>query len=165
MGAPTSPPADAAAVPNPIVALDAAECHAVLARNRMCVLAVTDAGEPYAVPVYYGYDGTTLYLGLAEGRKTALLERNPRVCVVVAEPGAGDAWCSVMVAGEAVELRDAATRAHGMQVLSDHNRRAGYVPPAGRAAPARRPAGGRIVRIAEPTITGRARRGHAVRAP
>lgn len=163
MAAPASPPTDAAAAPNPIVALDAAECHEVLARNRMCVLAVADGGEPYAVPVYYGYDGTTLYLGLAEGRKTALLDRNSRVCVVVAEPGAGDAWCSVVVAGEAVELRDPDARAHGMRVLSEHNRRAGYVPPAGRATPARRPTGGRIVRIAGPAITGRARRAREVR--
>lgn len=153
-GAAPSPTAGGDAAP-PVIALGAAACRAILARNRMCVLATADGDEPYAVPVYYGYDGTTLYLGISEGRKTRALDRNPRVCIVVSEPGTGDAWRSVMVTGRAVELT-ADDRAAGMRILAEHNRRTGYTPPAGRAAP-RRPARGRVLRIDDPVITGRSR--------
>ena len=73
----------------------------MLARQRLCVVSVVDDGEPYAVPVFYGFDGETLYLGTSEGRKTRALDANSRVYVVVTEVGPGDAWRSVAIAGRA----------------------------------------------------------------
>jgi nitroimidazol reductase NimA-like FMN-containing flavoprotein (pyridoxamine 5'-phosphate oxidase superfamily) len=139
----------------PIVALDEAECLDVLRRQRMCVVAMNDEGAPYAVPVYYGFDGAALYLGVAEGRKTRALDADSRVYIVVTEPGPGDSWRSVCVDGRATTLSDPGERAKGIEALIAHNRRAerGNTPP---AAPRR--SGGRILRIDDATITGRARR-------
>jgi hypothetical protein len=142
----------------PIVELDEQECFEVIARHRMCVVAMTDAGVPYAVPVYYGFDGASLYLGVAEGRKTRVLDANPRVHIIISEPGEGDSWRSVAIAGRATMLTDPEDRARGIAALIAHNRRPDR--PAGSAAqaPVRHRAGGRVIRIDDQLISGRARR-------
>jgi nitroimidazol reductase NimA-like FMN-containing flavoprotein (pyridoxamine 5'-phosphate oxidase superfamily) len=122
----------------------------------MCVVAMTDGEVPYAVPAYYGFDGTSLYLGVAEGRKTRVLDVNARVHVIVAEPAAGDSWRSVAIAGRATVLIDPDERARGIDALIAHNRRPAQ---GGDAPPPSRPrTGGRILRIDDAIITGRARR-------
>lgn len=144
----------------PIVPLDAAECRDVLAKHRLCVVAMVDGDEPYAVPVYYGFDGEVMYLGVAEGRKTAVMDRNARVCVTVSEPGARDSWRSVMVAGIARTITDADERARAIDVMMTHNRRDDRATPApaSASAPAARHGRGRMIVIERATITGRARR-------
>lgn len=155
------PPASPAL--RPIVALDADECRDVLARQRLCVLAMVDGDEPYAVPVYYGFDGETMYLGVAEGRKTAVLDRNARVCATVSEPGPRDSWRSVLVVGVARTLTDADERARAIEVMMRHNRRDDRATPPAPTGPsaargAARHGRGRMLVIEEATITGRARR-------
>lgn len=145
----------AAVAPAParvIVALGREECRALLARQRMCVVSVVDGDEPYAVPVFYGFDGETLYLGLAEGRKTQALDANARVYVVVTEIGPGDAWRSVAVAGRARTVMEPEERQRAVEVLVAHNRR---VRGESSRAPQQRRSGGRVVRIDDPTISGR----------
>ena len=99
-----SGPALAAPPARLIVPMADAECRAVLERQRLCVVSVVDNGEPYAVPVFYGYDGATLFLGTSEGRKTRALDANARVYILVTEVGPGDAWRSVAIAGRARTL-------------------------------------------------------------
>ena len=142
----------------PIVELNEQECSEVIARHRMCVVAMADGEVPYAVPVYYGFDGVFLYLGVAEGRKTRVLDVNPRVHVIITEPGEGDSWRSVAIAGRATLLTDPEDRAYGIAALIAHNRRPDR--PAGSAAEtqARHRPGGRVIRIDDQVISGRARR-------
>ena len=146
----------------PIVTLDDTECRDVLARQRLCVLAMVDGDEPYAVPVYYGFDGETMYLGVAEGRKTEVLDRNPRVCVTVSEPGPRDSWRSVLVTGVARAITDADERAYAIDVMMKHNRRDDRATAApaskGQASPSARHGRGRMLIVEHATITGRARR-------
>jgi nitroimidazol reductase NimA-like FMN-containing flavoprotein (pyridoxamine 5'-phosphate oxidase superfamily) len=137
-----------------IVPLTEAECRAVLARQRLCVVSVVDGDAPYAVPVYYGFDGETLYLGVAEGRKTRALDADGRVYVVVTDVGPGDAWRSVAIAGRARTLEDPEERRRGIEVLMAHNRR--FSAPAAQSRPAPRRTGGRVLRIEHATLSGRA---------
>lgn len=61
-----------------------ASLDAILYRAIVCRVALCEGGSPYVVPLLYGYDGRALYLHSAwEGRKVALLRRNPRVCFEV----------------------------------------------------------------------------------
>ncbi|HEU5173577.1 MAG TPA: pyridoxamine 5'-phosphate oxidase family protein [Gemmatimonadaceae bacterium] len=168
---PTAAPASSALAAIEPLSLD--ECHALLGRHRLCTMSLVDGEEPYAVPLFYGFDGTTLHLGLAEGRKTRVLDANSRVCVTVTEVGPGDAWASVMVAGEA-EWLEGAERDASVKVLMEHNRRirAAATAATGAAteaptqdagapaasAPQRRHSGGRILRVRNPVISGRTRR-------
>lgn len=155
----------AAETPNEygIVALDAAQCREILTRQRLCVLATSDADQPYAVPIFYGFDGTTVFLGIAEGRKTAVLDRNPRLCITVAETGPGDSWRSVLVMGRAEWITEPGERADAIRVMMEHNRRPERQPErpdtTADSAPAspRRHQRGRMLRVADARITGRAR--------
>ena len=132
-----------------------AQCREVLARQRMCVVSVVDGAEPYAVPVFYGFDGDDLYLGVAEGRKTRALDANSRVYIVVTEVGPRDAWRSVAIAGRARTLVDAAERQAAIDVLVAHNRRVRSSDPPRDGPPPRR-TGGRVLRIEDAVVTGRA---------
>ncbi len=154
--APVHSPAPPASALNPIAELDRAECLEIIRRQRMCVMSIVDGDEPYAVPVYYGFDGESIYLGVGEGRKTRALDRNSRVHIIIAEPGTGDSWRSVAIAGRASTLTDEAERARGIAALIAHNRR----PERGTSpsTPTRHRSGGRIIRIDNAAITGRARR-------
>jgi nitroimidazol reductase NimA-like FMN-containing flavoprotein (pyridoxamine 5'-phosphate oxidase superfamily) len=156
----SSPGSDALAA---IESLSDDECRLVLARQRLCTMSLVDDAEPYAVPVFYGFDGATLHIGLAEGRKTRVLDANPRVCITVTEVGPGDAWVSVQVTGT-VEWIDGDARAASVRVLMEHNRRVREVAAASAGtapappSPPRRHGGGRILRVVDPQVTGRARR-------
>lgn len=160
------PPASASAsdAPPPIEQLDLDACRAILARNRLCTMSIVDGDVPYAVPLFYGFDGATLHLGLSEGRKTRALDANPRVCFVVTELGDGDAWASVQITGT-IEWMDGSGREESLRVLMEHNRRirtsTGTVAarsPDPSPAPPRRHGTGRLLRVVNPSITGRARR-------
>jgi nitroimidazol reductase NimA-like FMN-containing flavoprotein (pyridoxamine 5'-phosphate oxidase superfamily) len=115
---------------------------------------MVDDLEPYAVPVYYGFDGHALYLGVAEGRKTRALDANPQVYVLVTEVGSGDAWRSVAVAGRARTLTANAERQHAIDVLIAHNRRL-RADDSPRPATTRRHASGRVLCIENVTLSGR----------
>ena len=148
---------------NNIVSLDLNECREILREQRLCVLAMTDGDAPYAIPLFYGFDGESVWLGIAEGRKTELLDRNPRLCISVNDVGPGDAWRSVLVTGRAAWVTEPEQRAKGIQVLMQHNRRRDRAVTQAQAAAAstqrrRRHSGGRIMVVVDAVITGRARR-------
>jgi len=53
----------------------------LFATAEVCRLAMVDHGEPYLVPVNYGYRDHALYVhSAAAGRKIDILKRNNRVC-------------------------------------------------------------------------------------
>ncbi|MDQ5988134.1 MAG: hypothetical protein CSYNP_03890 [Syntrophus sp. SKADARSKE-3] len=53
----------------------------LLSRAEICRLAMVDEGEPYIVPLNYGFCDNALYVhSAAEGRKIDILKRNSRVC-------------------------------------------------------------------------------------
>lgn len=158
--------ADAPRAQSPALAaiepLDDASCRELLRRNRLCTMSVVDGADPYAVPLFYGFDDRAIYVGLAEGRKTTLLDRNPAVCITVVEIGTLDRWESVQATGRATFL-DAGERDAAVGVLMEHNRRVkSMAEPAvsapGPEAAGRRHAGGRILCLRDPILTGRARR-------
>ncbi|MDR1316899.1 MAG: pyridoxamine 5'-phosphate oxidase family protein, partial [Spirochaetales bacterium] len=58
---------------------------AILAKYKVCRLAMADGGMPYIVPLNYGYEYAqgilTLYFhGAGEGKKIDILKKNPHVC-------------------------------------------------------------------------------------
>ncbi len=59
----------------------------LLATALVCRLALVDDGEPYLVPLNYGYRDNALYFHSAPvGRKIDALRRNNRVCFEVESP-------------------------------------------------------------------------------
>ncbi len=57
----------------------------VLAEGRVGYLGLSLDGQPYVVPLTYGYlAGKILFHGALEGKKLDLIRANPRVCFTVA---------------------------------------------------------------------------------
>ena len=56
--------------------------EAVIRQATICRLGLSDEGQPYIVPLCFGYSDRTLYFhGAQEGRKLDIIRNNPRVCV------------------------------------------------------------------------------------
>jgi len=54
----------------------------IINQCQVCRLGLSDNGQPYVVPVNFGYKNKTLYFHSArEGRKLDIIHNNPRVCV------------------------------------------------------------------------------------
>jgi nitroimidazol reductase NimA-like FMN-containing flavoprotein (pyridoxamine 5'-phosphate oxidase superfamily) len=79
---------------------------AVLARTRLGRLACTHDGQPYIVPFYFAYDGSSFYSFATVGQKIEWMRLNPKVCIQVDEIVAVDRWFSVIVVGLYEELYD-----------------------------------------------------------
>lgn len=66
--------------------LSAEEVERLLQTGKYCVMAVSgDDDYPYAVPLNYVYDGTSIYIhSAAQGHKIDALKRNPKcsLCIV-----------------------------------------------------------------------------------
>ena len=59
------------------------EMEAIIRAAHICHLAMVDDGEPYVVPLNFGFTGNTLYFHCAgAGRKLDILSRNNRVCAL-----------------------------------------------------------------------------------
>jgi uncharacterized protein len=87
--------------------------EAVIFQARICRLGLCDEGQPYIVPLCFGYSERTLYFhGAQEGRKLEIIRKNPRVCfefdvnteIVQAEQGCrwGMKYQSIVGFGRAV---------------------------------------------------------------
>lgn len=56
----------------------------ILRGSQVCRIGLAVDGQPYVVPVCFGYDGNCLFFHSASnGRKIDMIRRNPRVCFEV----------------------------------------------------------------------------------
>ena len=54
----------------------------IIGRSQICHLAMCDEGQPYIIPLNFGYDGEHIFFhGATEGRKIDVLKKNNRVCI------------------------------------------------------------------------------------
>ncbi len=66
------------------VITDRAEIDMILASSKVMHLALADHDVPFLVPLFYAYDGTSIYFHSANaGTKIEILKRNPKVCFEV----------------------------------------------------------------------------------
>jgi nitroimidazol reductase NimA-like FMN-containing flavoprotein (pyridoxamine 5'-phosphate oxidase superfamily) len=65
---------------------DKKQMEQILAQAQVCRLAMVDQGQPYVVPLNFGYGNGSLYFHSApEGRKIDVLKADPQVCFEVDE--------------------------------------------------------------------------------
>jgi uncharacterized protein len=58
------------------------EIDAIIRQCHVCRLGLCEDGQPYVLPMSFGYDGRSVFLHCAsQGRKLDVLTRNPHVCV------------------------------------------------------------------------------------
>jgi nitroimidazol reductase NimA-like FMN-containing flavoprotein (pyridoxamine 5'-phosphate oxidase superfamily) len=132
--------------------LSRAEIDEFLRGQRIARLGCHADGVTYVVPLIYAYDENAVVAVTTEGRKTAMLRANPRVCVEVDEYDADGrgSWRSVIAQGTYEELTGEATET----VLALLRER--FAATAGRAAESR-PLGPNVVvlRITLDEVSGR----------
>ena len=108
----------------------------ILARAAVCRLAMIDRGEPYVVPVNYGYRDNALYIHSAPvGRKIEALRRRPRVCFEIegpvrvvphAKPCRWNAKARSIIGYGRVEiLTDPREKRRGLDIIMAHHGRTG----------------------------------------
>jgi uncharacterized protein len=133
--------------------LSPAEIDEFLRSQRIARLGCHAGGTTYVVPLIYAYEDGAVVAVTTEGRKTAMLRENPRVCVEVDEYDADGrgSWRSVIAQGTYEELAgDAVDAALGLL-------RERFARTAGRQAEARSPGPDVVVlRIALDELSGRA---------
>lgn len=57
------------------------DIEAIIRKANICRLGLSDGGQPYIVPLCFGYQNKTLYFhGAQEGKKLDIMRRNSRVC-------------------------------------------------------------------------------------
>lgn len=60
---------------------DPEKLRSVIKKATVCRLGLADGGEPYVVPVNFGYEDNCIYFhSAASGHKIDVLKKNPRVC-------------------------------------------------------------------------------------
>jgi nitroimidazol reductase NimA-like FMN-containing flavoprotein (pyridoxamine 5'-phosphate oxidase superfamily) len=133
--------------------LSPSEIEEFLRSQRIARLGCHADGLSYVVPLIYAYEDGAVVAVTTEGRKTAMLRVNPRVCVEVDEydvDGRGS-WRSVIAQGTYEELTGEAIEP-ALALLRDR-----FARTAGRAAEPR-PLGSAVVvlRITLAEVSGRA---------
>ena len=107
------------------------EIDRVIQRAQVCRIAFISEGEPYLVPVCFGYDGSALYFHCAvEGRKLGMLAPGAAVCFemetdvgVVPAPGACGwtmTYSSVIGWGRAAKIGDEAEKVRALDTIMAH---------------------------------------------
>jgi nitroimidazol reductase NimA-like FMN-containing flavoprotein (pyridoxamine 5'-phosphate oxidase superfamily) len=128
------------------------EIDAFLRTQRVARLGCHADGRTYVVPVIYAYDGSGVVAVTTEGRKTAMLRAQPRVCVEVDEYDADGrgSWRSVIAQGRYEELAGAAAEPALALLRERFERAAGRTPERRRRGP-----GVVVFRIAFAEVSGR----------
>ncbi len=116
--------------------VDPDEMASIIDRAVYCHLAMSDDGQPYCVPLCFGYRDGIVYLHCAaEGKKLAVIAKNPKVCMTFvgsASPKEGASPCSatmlyesVVGLGEAVVVVDPQEKREALNLIAaryDRNR-------------------------------------------
>ena len=132
--------------------LSRAEIDDFLRGQRIARLGCHAGGVTYIVPLIYAYDENAVVAVTSEGRKTAMLRENPRVCVEVDEYDADGrgSWRSVIAHGNYEELSGEAVEP-ALSLLRER-----FAHTAGRAAEPRKLGPGVVVlRITLDEVSGR----------
>ncbi|MBI5000783.1 MAG: pyridoxamine 5'-phosphate oxidase family protein [Euryarchaeota archaeon] len=116
---------------------DRSEMEAILRKAQVCRIALSDGGEPYIVPVNFGFEGDAIFFHCAtEGRKLDIIRKNPKVCfevdadVELDSAGKACDWTfryrSVIGVGRASIIEDDEAKRKALKVILNHYREGEY---------------------------------------
>src|SRR6476469_8791505 len=97
------------------------EVYDLLRRVGYGHLACSQNDQPYVVPIYFAYDGEDIFIYTTEGKKSATMDNNPKVCLQVEEFLANSMWRSVVVIGEAKRVVDQTEREVAIDLIRQQN--------------------------------------------
>src|SRR5258708_29413747 len=97
--------------------MDNNEIVELLSRIGYGHLACSLRDQPYLVPIHYAYEGPKIYIYTTEGKKSEIIEKNPRICLQVEDVQDNKHWKSVIVTGEAERLTDEDKREAALKAI------------------------------------------------
>lgn len=109
---------------------EVAEINDIIAKGEVVRVAMISDGEPYVVPMSYGYREGSIYLHCAsEGRKVDAMRANPSVCFEIScdleliKKGQACGWTygfrSVIGRGTVAFVEDAAEKLDGLSAIME----------------------------------------------
>ena len=119
---------------------DTLEMEAIIGKAVYCHIGLVDSGEPYVVPVFFGYEKNAIYFHSSpDGRKVDIMRKGNRVCfqveadveIVRAEKACDftTKYRSVMGTGKATILESDADKVHGLDIIMRHYARGEFTYP------------------------------------
>lgn len=110
---------------------EVSEINAVMDKGEVIHIAMIDNGEPYLVPMSYGFKDGAVYVHCAkEGRKISALKSNPNVCFEVTSEAKlvkkveACGWTyhfhSVIGRGQVAFVDDKAEKLEGLNLIMEH---------------------------------------------
>ena len=112
--------------------IDLDTIHGIVRGCEVCRLGLAVDGEPYVVPISFGFDGEAVYFHTANhGKKIDMMAANPRACVqfernveLVTDDDDACAWTfsyeSVIGFGSVTELVRDEDKIHGLNRIMQH---------------------------------------------
>ena len=106
--------------------------HEIVRNCQVCRLGLAADGEPYVVPISFGFDGEAVFFHTSKrGRKIEMMTANPRVCVqfehdvkLVTDDEDACSWTftfeSVIGFGAVAELVGNQEKVHGLNKIMQH---------------------------------------------
>ena len=134
--------------------LPEADCRSFLRSHRVGVMSLAREGEAYGVPLFYAYDGASLFFHSRPGEKDDFLQHTGRGCFVVLEVHSDDDWTSVEARGPVRKVDSNADADRAFKALSENP----FPPEFGvdaRGKPLRSGKGGYIWMMQPASLTGR----------
>jgi len=101
------------------------ECKSILSQATLARLACALENQPYVIPIYVAYEGSSIYALSTLGQKIEWMRANPKVCLQVDEIQNQEKWVSVVVNGQYQELREpqfSEEREHAKKLLEQRHR-------------------------------------------
>ncbi|MEA3435974.1 MAG: pyridoxamine 5'-phosphate oxidase family protein [Thermodesulfobacteriota bacterium] len=111
--------------------MDKSAIEAIINASLVCRLALSDGGQPYIVPLSFGYQDSTLYFHSAlEGKKIDIIKMNNRICfefdvnteIIEADKACkwGMKYQSVIGFGKAVLLENIEEKQKALNIIMNH---------------------------------------------
>lgn len=95
-----------------------AEVRELLRSSRLAHVGLAEGGHAYVVPIFYAFDGKTIYFHSHPGRKTEMMEATKEACLVVSHAESEDVWASAMAFGRVERVTLEPERVAAMDALS-----------------------------------------------
>ena len=97
------------------------EILGVLKRQNYGHLACAKNNEPYVVPVHFAFHEGEIFIYTTEGKKSAIIDTNPRICLQAEEVTDNENWQSIIIDGVAERIRESVERHRILKIIAAIN--------------------------------------------
>jgi nitroimidazol reductase NimA-like FMN-containing flavoprotein (pyridoxamine 5'-phosphate oxidase superfamily) len=97
-----------------------AEIYDLLRQIGYGHLACSEDEQPYVVPIYFAYDDD-IFIYTTVGKKSSVMDKNPKVCLQVEKILPNSMWKSVIVMGMAHRIAEQCEREIAIEKIREQN--------------------------------------------